>query len=202
MSQELTRSTKASVVTQFVQLANLEEAIKLDTVNAFLNTPPRADWLKPRPPGKGKGKYLPISRIEQLLTAICQKWYVEIKSTTVLGNSICSVVTLHYFLPQLNEWRKMDGCGAAPLQVDAGADATDTSALKSAAVQMAAPMSVSYAVKDAAQRIGAIFGRDINNKDAEKFAGIYSSAVNLADNVEEEAEEEEKKEDTEIDTAL
>lgn len=172
-----------TIVTTFTQLAELElsEAIKLDRINAFLNTPPREKWLKTRPPSKGKGKYLPVARIEQLLTAIFQKWYVEIKSTAVLGNSVCTVITLHYWIPQLQEWRRMDGCGAAPLQVDAGEDANNASAMKSSAVQMAAPMSVSYAIKDAAGRMGAIFGRDVNRTDVDKFVGMYSSAVEIID---------------------
>lgn len=176
-------NSNTDIVTSFTHLASLElqEAIKLDKINAFLNSPPRDKWLKPRPAGKGKGKYLPIYRIEQLLTAIFQKWWVEIKSTTILGNSVCSVITLHYWVPQAQEWRRMDGTGAAPLQVDSGADANDASAMKSAAVQMAAPMSVSYAVKDAAQRIGAIFGRDVNRPDADKFVGMYSSAAEMMD---------------------
>lgn len=157
-------------------VSDLEKASKEDKLNELLNMQPHQSWLKQRPAGKGQGKYMPIDKIELLLTSIFQRWYVEVKQTQFIGNSVVVTITLHYWVPGFNEWRKTDGVGAAPLQVDSGADATDASALKSSAVQMAAPMAKTYAIKDAAQSLGAIFGRDVNRKDSAKFEGKYASA--------------------------
>ena len=58
-----------------------------------------------------------------------------------------------------------DGVGAAPLQTDKGAGAVDFNAIKSDAVMKAAPAAESYAVKDAAEKIGKLFGKDMNRAD-------------------------------------
>ncbi len=64
-----------------------------------------------------------------------------------------------------NEWDWQDGVGAAPIQTAKGAAATDFSQVNTAAVQMAAPAAESYAFKDAAEKFGKIFGKDLNRKD-------------------------------------
>jgi hypothetical protein len=183
-------------------VSDLQQAAKEDKLNELLNTQPHESWLKKRPTGKGQGKYMPIEKIELLLTGIFQKWYVEVKMVQFIGNSVVVTITLHYWVPGFNDWRRTDGVGAAPLQGESGADATDASALKSAAVQMAAPMAKTYAIKDAAQSLGAIFGRDINRKGPAKFEGKYSSAYDKIREQEEGGETETRTEDTTAETVI
>jgi hypothetical protein len=57
-----------------------------------------------------------------------------------------------------------DGVGAAPLQVNAGANPTDITQLKSNAVMLATPAAKSFAIKDAAEHLGEMFGRNLNRE--------------------------------------
>ena len=119
-------------------------------------------------------EYLPIDKVEVLLDYIFQEWKIEVLSTQALFNSICVTVRLHYVNPTNGQWYFHDGVGAAAVQVDKGAMAGDLSAIKSSAVQMAAPAAKSYAMKDAAQHLGKLFGRDLNRRDAVYLPGAYS----------------------------
>jgi hypothetical protein len=81
---------------------------------------------------------------------------------------------LHVQNPLTNEWTFQDGVGAMNVQTDAGKSAADLGAIKAAAVQMALPSAKSYAIKDAAEHFGAIFGRDLNRKDIIQFSGAHT----------------------------
>jgi hypothetical protein len=142
-------------------LQKLEEVNKL---NILLNQKPPDKWLKTNPMAKSV-KYLPIEKVEYLLTRIFFRWKVEIKNSQLIGNSVCVEVRLHYFNPVTNEWEWQDGIGASPLQTNKDAGAIEFNSLKSNAVMMAAPAAKTYAVKDAAEQIGAIFGKDLNRMD-------------------------------------
>lgn len=133
-------------------------------LNIILNMEPPKEWVKQHPFAKNV-KYIPIERIEYLLTRIFLKWYVEIKSFQVAANSLVVTVRLFYQDVLTSEMLWQDGIGAAPLQTDKGAGAVDFNAIKSDAVMKAAPAAESYAIKDAAEKIGKIFGKDLNRAD-------------------------------------
>jgi hypothetical protein len=151
-------------------LIQLDETNQL---NILLNQTPPVKWLKAHPTATVKENngnvrpymYLPIEKVEYLLTRLFFRWNVDVKSVQLIGNSVVVVVTLNYFNPVLNEWEHQDGIGATPLQTDAKAGAIEFDKLKSAAVMMAAPAAESYAIKDAAEKIGAIFGKNLNRAD-------------------------------------
>ena len=115
---------------------------------------------------------MPIERIEFLLTAIFTKWRVEIKDAKIVANSFVTTVRLHYLDPVTCQWDWQDGIGASPLQTDSGAGAIDFNKIKSAAVMMAAPAAESYAVKDAAEKLGKLFGKDLNRKDELNYMSL------------------------------
>lgn len=142
---------------------DLEAATTNDKMNAILNVQPKADWVKTHP--IYKNQYLPIDKIEFLLTKIFQRWRVEVLSTNMMLNSICVTVRLHFMNPSTNEWDFHDGVGAHAIQVDKGAKATDINAVKIEGVMLALPIAKSRAIGDAADHIGRIFGRDLNRKD-------------------------------------
>ena len=154
-------------------LIQLEE---INQLNILLNQQPPKEWLKEHPMINGL-RYIPIDRIEYLLTRLFFKWKVEIKHIQLIGNSVCCEIRLHYFNPVTNEWEWQDGVGASPLQTDKGAGAIEFNKLKSSAVMMAAPAAKSYAVKDAAEQIGNIFGKSLNRADK---AGYDSLILNPA----------------------
>ncbi|MCE5329990.1 hypothetical protein LLG07_06640 [bacterium] len=133
-------------------------------LNILLNQPPKPSWVKDHPFAKGV-KYLPIERIEFLLTRLFIKWRVEVKSISTIANSCVVIVTLHYQNIENNEWSSQDGIGAAPIQTEKNAGAMEWNKVRTDSVMKAAPAAESYAIKDAAEKIGKIFGKDLNRKD-------------------------------------
>lgn len=133
-------------------------------LNILLNENPPAVWLKDHPMAKGV-KYIPIERVEYMLTRIFKKWNVEIRQVQVIANSVVVTVRLYYQDVLSNEMLWQDGIGASPIQTDRGAGAMDWNKTKNDAVMKAAPAAESYAVKDAAEKIGKLFGKDMNRAD-------------------------------------
>lgn len=182
-------------------------AIQENALNVLLNQQPNSNWLVKHPTIKkqvkdSKGQlvweaidYMPINRIEWLLTRIFLKWRVEVKAVQLIANSVQLTIRLHYKNPIDGEWDWQDGVGAVPLQTDKNAGAIDFNNMKSNSVMMATPAAKSFAVKDAADEIGRLFGRDLNrtdinsytdslNKDADKLEVIQmrdrlSKAISL-----------------------
>lgn len=133
-------------------------------LSVILNNEPPKAWIKLHPIAKGV-RYLPIERVEYLLTRIFINWNVEIKSVQILANSVLVTIRLYYQDVFSDNMLWQDGIGAAPLQTDKGAGAIDFNKIKNDAVMKAAPAAESYAVKDAAEKIGKLFGKDLNRAD-------------------------------------
>lgn len=136
----------------------------------LVNQEPKKEWVQFHP--MTKEPYIPIGRIEWLLTNIIGRYRVEIRDTKQIANSVTVTIRLHYFDQIHNEWTYHDGIGSAPLQTDKGAGAVDWNAIKSNAVQIGAPAAESYAVKDAAEKIGKIFGKDLNRKEVISYDAL------------------------------
>lgn len=147
-----------------------------DILREVLSHKPAEQWVKQHPLAKGV-KYLPIDKVESILDAIFQDWRTEIKEVFQLAQSICAVVRLHYRNPVTGEWTYHDGVGATPLKTDKGASAADLSKIKSDAVATGAPAAVSFAIKDAADHLGNIFGRNLNRSETVTLPSIYSLTV-------------------------
>jgi len=148
-------------------------AFKNDQFNLLLNQPVPEAWVKDHPFAKGV-KYLPIDKVEFLLTRIFQQWKVEVINYAALFNSVSVHVRLHLLHPLTGEWFYHDGLGAVGVQTDKGASASDISAIKQDAIMKALPAAESYAIKDAAEKLGIFFGKNLNRKDTVGFAGAYS----------------------------
>lgn len=141
-------------------------AKKNNDLNIILNTDPKPEWVKAHPMARNV-KYLPIERIEFLLTNIFIKWRVEVKKVQTIANSVVVTVRLHVKDPITNEWDFQDGVGAAPIQTKKGAAATDFTQVLSDALMKASPAAETYAIKDAAEKFGKIFGKDLNRSQVE-----------------------------------
>lgn len=148
---------------------DVELAAKNSELNVLLNQQPKLDWIKQNKFANNTN-YLPIEKVEYLLTSIFLAWRLEIKEVTVIANSVVVCVRLHIQSPITGEWDWQDGIGAAPIQTKSGAPATDFSQVQTSAVQMAAPAAESYALKDAAEKLGKLFGKDLNRKDVLEIA--------------------------------
>ena len=143
---------------------------KNNQLNIILNAEPKKEWIK-----ELNGiKYLPIERHEYLLTMVFSKWRVEIKDTKVLANSLVSVVRVWVKDPITGEWDYQDGVGAMPIQTARGAGALDFDKMNSKAIQMGAPASEAFAFKDACEKFGRVFGKDLNRKDNINYDRLYS----------------------------
>lgn len=170
MSTELQK-----VITLTDLYSDTDEAIKQNALNVILNSEPKKEWLKEHPTIKYNGVphvYLPIERIEYLLTRIFLKWRVEVMDTKLIANSVCVTVRLFVLNPLDGEWMWNDGVGASAIQIDKGQGAIDFNQMKSAAIQMALPAAKSYAISDAADHFGKIFGKDLNRKTSINYGEL------------------------------
>jgi hypothetical protein len=151
------------------------EAFKNDQLKLLLNQPPSAKWIK-KNKFANNAEYLPIDKIEFLLDRIFQEWKVEVKETKQLFNAVEVTVRLHYLNPVNGEWMFHDGVGAEELQTVQGSGVLkpDFSNLGKGAVTMATPIAKSKAIKDAADHLGELFGRNLNRKDTIMFSGSYT----------------------------
>lgn len=155
---------------------DVNEAYKNDELNLLLNQQPIVKWVKEHPFAKGV-KYIPIDKIEYMLTRIFQQWRVEVIDYKQMFNSVSCHIRLHYKNPITGQWEYHDGLGAVGVQVNKGEDASNLNAIKQDAVMKALPAAKSYAIKDAADHLGVLFGRDLNRKDTIAFEGAYKRVV-------------------------
>lgn len=168
--------------------ADVDTQKNVSELAILLNQPPKEDWLKEHPYAKTempdgkkvKAKFIPIARLEFLMTYIFSDWYVEIKETKLLANSLVVTVRVHYkrpFIPSdADEWRWTDGVGAVPIQIKADTGgAIDFQNMNSTAVQIGLPAAESYAFKDAVEKLGKIFGKDLNRKDILDYSYILGA---------------------------
>lgn len=181
----MTNITKIPTLTDLI--SDTEMALKENALMVICNQNPPETWLSDHPTAKVKvngqnapAKFMPVGRVEYLLSRIFVKWRFEVMQVQSIANSVVVTGRLHVLNPLTNEWDWNDGIGAAPIQTDAGAGAMDWNAVKSAAVQMAAPAAESYAFKDAAEKFGKIFGKDINRRDID-YNSLLKHPVELSD---------------------
>jgi hypothetical protein len=165
---------------------------KDSALQVILNSPPDDRWLKDHPTARKKAvidgrevwlpiKFMPIERVEWLLTVLFLRWRVEIIDSKLVANSVQVTIRLHYFDHALGEWNWTDGIGAQPLQIDSGSGAIEFNKMKSSAVQMAAPAAKSYAIKDAAETLGKIFGKDMNRAEVISYEPLRDKYKSFTD---------------------
>lgn len=154
--------------------SQLPEKDKEAGYNVLMNITPPASWVKINK-FANNSKYIPIDKVEFLLTKIFGRFRVEILRTQLIGNSVEATVRLHYFHPVYKEWDWMDGIGADAIQCDAGASASDWSKIKKDGVKKASPIAVSEAEKNAAKKLGRLFGRDLNRDNVLSYEPLFDS---------------------------
>lgn len=140
---------------------NTDLAIKQDAFMVFLNQDPPQSWVK-KNPYAGNSLYIPIEKVEWLLRRIFKNPRFEIRQQGVMFNSCYTTVRIHYFDPVLNDWTFQDGTGASQIQTTKGSSPAEMQNIGQGAVEKALPDSYSQAIKNAAKKIGQIFGSDLN----------------------------------------
>lgn len=149
--------------------------LKLGELNKILSQPPKPEWIQDHKFAKrtvnGKEEpvqYIPIGIIEDALRDLFGMFLITVKEFKHIHNSVSISITLRIPSP-LNddpgiEWLETDGIGGYPI-FDG-----------SYGVQMALPAAKSFAIKDAAETLGKIFGSDIN-RQMDPQEGIEIKAV-------------------------
>lgn len=158
------------------EVSKVEEAFKNDQFNVLMNAEPRKEWVKQNKYA-GNSNYIPVGIVETLLQKIFKTFTVEVIREGVMFNAVYVTVRIHLKHPVTGEMFFVDGVGAAELQTKSGASAADLSAINKGAVMMALPMAKSYAIKDAAEHLGKLFGRDLNRKETM----AYTTDANLTE---------------------
>lgn len=118
----------------------------IENLDEILNSEPKKEWLKEHPQVQGF-MYLPIEKVEFLLTRLFKDVKVEIRS--VISSDNRAVVTVRIHFTKGGKETFLDGIGAAQINSKQTAE-------------MAFPLAKSLAVKDAGDWNGKIFGKDLN----------------------------------------
>jgi hypothetical protein len=160
---------------------NLELAFKHDQFNLLLNCEPKKEWIKVNK-FAGNSNYLPIGVVETLMQKIFKKHRIEVLREGVMFNAVNVTVRVHYWDGIGNEWTYHDGVGAVQLQTKQGASPSELQNINNNAVMMALPMAKSYAIKDACEHIGKLFGRDLNRLDYLTFEADKSMSIDSINN--------------------
>lgn len=156
-----------------------EQELKENALMVILNQEPPQAWIQQHPFAKIKigGKdmplpYLPAERIEYLLSRIYGRWWVEVRNVQLIANSVQVTVRLYVRNPLTREIEWNDGVGAVAIQTDKDAGASDWSKIKNNGVQLAAPSAETYAFKDAAEKFGKLFGKDLSRKQQISYTDL------------------------------
>lgn len=162
------------------QIAVLEPSLELiptgekgelmySNINEFkkiLDTSPKAKWIHSNKYANG-AKYISVHVIEDLLNKIFPFWDLkQVGEAKILGNSVVVSVELRVFNPLINQWICYAGIGAVPIEVKSGASPTDFSQINAKAMHKNVPAAMAYAMKNAAKKIGRIFGSHLNTNDS------------------------------------
>ncbi|MEL4307408.1 hypothetical protein [Joostella sp. CR20] len=137
----------------------------LESYKKIVGTNPKNAWVKANPYANN-AKYLPIGITEELLSKIFPFWQVEQHGEPkLIGNSVVISVNLKVYHPILGQWLTYSGIGAVPVEVQKGAHPTDWTKINSKALHKNVPAAMSFAVNNAAKKIGKLFGSHLNRNE-------------------------------------
>jgi len=118
-------------------------------------------------------KYVPISFVEMKLDELFMDgWNLEIKSYEVILNAFVVTVRISGLNPATGREFFRDGIGAKDIQLKSGSKSVDSSTIQFNSCGKGFPSAKSTAVKNAAQSIGKVFGRDISRELEDQFDSI------------------------------
>lgn len=148
-----------------------------------LNLEPNPAEIDKTPDGKANS--IPISFIEMTLDEyFFGLWDTENFKYTTIANEVCGSIELTVLNPVTGTKIKRVGAAAIQIMVDKRPDgvnasqwANDPRNKKPNALDMGFPKLKSECVKNAAQSLGKLFGRDINRKKADQFNGLIKKEI-------------------------
>lgn len=112
--------------------------------------------------------YVPIQISEEILDFLFPMgWSLEFKSLDWIANEIVATVELVIDCGPIK--RRIVGIGAEPIQMASGTkDPTDMSKKNMNTLSKDAPNALSEAFKNACKKLGNVFGRNLNRRNADK----------------------------------
>lgn len=117
-------------------------------------------------PFANNAEYYPIGYLQMKLDQIFYGlWEWKVNSLQVAGNAVVAYGDLRYFHPIAKTWITRSGVGAMPIELKSGSNANDAQNINHKAMQKNVPAAEAYAFKNAAAKIGNLFGRHLNRKD-------------------------------------
>jgi hypothetical protein len=169
MSEEIVPiKRELPILSDLYKSDDIATLFKTDQFNLLMNQAPEPKWILENK-FAGNSKYIPIGILETLLQRIFKEFRVEVMREGTMFNSVYVTIRLHYLHPISGQWGFHDGVGSAQIQTKSGASPADLANINNNAVMMALPMAKSYAIKDACDHFGKLFGRDLNRKDTMGF---------------------------------
>lgn len=159
-----------------------EKKLQLQDFLKRLNREPDPAELDKTP--DGKAKVLPISFVEMTLDEIfLGMWSTENFSSKVVLNEVCGELELVVIHPVTGMAIRRTGAASIIIQVDKAPDnvtgqarnewALSPSNKKYNALDLGYPKLKAECVKNAAQSLGKVFGRDMNRKKTDKLQQEY-----------------------------
>jgi hypothetical protein len=134
-----------------------------DKLKAELNKAPHPGVIKVNK-FAGNSKYVPIGVVQTLLDRLFLSWDWRINDVQVIMNGVMVRGTLTC-LNHSGSMIKMDGIGASEFQLRKGATTLSPDTLNSKAIERDVPKAESEAFKNAAKKLGRVFGRSLNRKE-------------------------------------
>lgn len=174
MNTNLAQKKSSTKVQLPALVKDLGLAVQVDSLNVLLNQTPPSNWIKVH---QGQ-KYVPVDRVKNNLITIFQDYDWCIKDVRLIADSVVVFGTLSVVNPLTGRTRNLDGIGAVPIQLKAGSARTDFSQIVPGAIQKNAPAAESFAFKNAASKLGKLFG---GGSEEVEFAPIFSKDVPLDD---------------------
>lgn len=165
-------------------MSNSEKFIKMQDFLVRLNKEPDPKELELTP--DGKAKTLPISFVEMTLDELfLGQWGTRNFTTKVITNEVVGEIELWVIHPITEQMITRVGAASIIIQVDKVPEdvkgrernlwALDPSNKKPNALDLGYPKLKAECVKNAAQSLGKIFGRDLNRKKAD----VYNPAMKV-----------------------
>lgn len=144
----------------------------IEEFQKFLNKAPDKREIKTNPYA-GNSLYIPIAVIEQRLDEMyAGLWSIDGLTVEVIANSVVCILTLKVVHPVAKMMIRRSGIGAIPIQLNKGEKEMSFSTIKSDAIRKNAPAAKAQALRNAAQSLGAIFGRNLNRDDVADYNPI------------------------------
>lgn len=121
----------------------------------------------------GKAKTIPISYIETTLDEFfLGLWETEKFQWNVIANEVVGSIELVVTHPISGEKLRRTGAASIQIMVDKGADAMDITRKKANALDMGFPKLKAECLKNAAQSLGKLFGRDLNRQQVDTYKSM------------------------------